>query len=121
MIHSPVRTAQCSASGTLWPWLEGTLRTWPCWTANHWWAASGVETRSLLKLYGIRFDILVTGQAGKFALIPTAITVGTGAAWLGMVTFLCDLLLLYVDREAGFYWRTKYEEARAPKTTTNSS
>nr|AAI17714.1 P2rx6 protein [Mus musculus] len=90
-------------------------------TANHWWAASGVETRSLLKLYGIRFDILVTGQAGKFALIPTAITVGTGAAWLGMVTFLCDLLLLYVDREAGFYWRTKYEEARAPKTTTNSS
>lgn len=31
-------------------------------TANHWWAASGVEARSLLKLYGIRFDILVTGQ-----------------------------------------------------------
>ncbi|GAB1300067.1 P2X purinoceptor 6 [Apodemus speciosus] len=58
-------------------------------TANHWWAASGVEARSLLKLYGIRFDILVTGQ----------------------VTFLCDLLLLYVDREAGFYWRTKYEES----------
>ncbi|XP_052596011.1 P2X purinoceptor 6 isoform X2 [Peromyscus californicus insignis] len=102
-------------------------------TANHWWEASGVEARSLLKLYGIRFDILVTGkvkfrpgevwedspsrrgsaqvsQAGKFALIPTAVTVGTGAAWLGMVTFLCDLLLLYVDREAGFYWRTKYEE-----------
>lgn len=82
-------------------------------TANHWWAASGVEARSLLKLYGIRFDILVTGQvkfrpgkgfvevwedshsprgssqisqAGKFALIPTAITLGTGAAWLGMVS-----------------------------------
>ncbi|XP_069850402.1 P2X purinoceptor 6 isoform X3 [Dipodomys merriami] len=32
-------------------------------TSNHWWEASGVETRSLLKLYGIRFDILVTGQA----------------------------------------------------------
>ncbi|XP_057620360.1 P2X purinoceptor 6 isoform X4 [Chionomys nivalis] len=79
-------------------------------TANHWWEASGVEARSLLKLYGIRFDILVTGKAGKFALIPMAITVGTGAAWLGMVTFLCDLLLLYVDREARFYWRTKYEE-----------
>ncbi|XP_069850401.1 P2X purinoceptor 6 isoform X2 [Dipodomys merriami] len=84
-------------------------------TSNHWWEASGVETRSLLKLYGIRFDILVTGQAGKFGLIPTAITVGTGAALLGVVTFLCDLLLLYVDREAHFYWRTKYEEAKAPK------
>lgn len=31
-------------------------------TANHWWEASGVEARSLLKLYGIRFDILVTGK-----------------------------------------------------------
>lgn len=29
---------------------------------------------------------------------------------LFQVTFLCDLLLLYVDREAHFYWRTKYEE-----------
>ncbi|XP_020929701.1 P2X purinoceptor 6 isoform X4 [Sus scrofa] len=79
-------------------------------TATHWWEASGVEARSLLKLYGIRFDILVTGRAGKFGLIPTAITLGTGAAWLGVITFLCDLLLLYVDGQAHFYWRTKYEE-----------
>ncbi|XP_029423742.1 P2X purinoceptor 6 isoform X6 [Nannospalax galili] len=90
-------------------------------TANHWWEDSGVEARSLLKLYGIRFNILVTGQAGKFALIPTAITMGTGTAWLGMVTFLCDLLLLYVDKEGHFYWRTKYEEAKAPKSTVNTS
>ncbi|ELK15561.1 P2X purinoceptor 6 [Pteropus alecto] len=55
-------------------------------TATHWWEASGVEARSLFKLYGIRFDILVTGQAGKFGLIPTTITLGTGAAWLGMVS-----------------------------------
>ncbi|XP_035158428.2 P2X purinoceptor 6 isoform X2 [Callithrix jacchus] len=89
-------------------------------TATHWWEQPGVEARSLLKLYGIRFDILVTGQAGKFGLIPTAVTLGTGAAWLGVVTFFCDLLLLYVDREAHFYWRTKYEEAKAPKATTNS-
>ncbi|XP_027432339.1 P2X purinoceptor 6 isoform X2 [Zalophus californianus] len=148
-------------------------------TATHWWKASGVEARSLLKLYGIRFDILVTGQAGKFGLIPTIITLGTGAAWLGVVslanvgslwlqrlctqdgpsalqaprpppcmmlslgvragevaegqaegqdtglprlsqiTFFCDLLLLYVDEEAHFYWSTKYEEAKAPKVTTN--
>ncbi|XP_054325099.1 P2X purinoceptor 6 isoform X8 [Pongo pygmaeus] len=67
-------------------------------TATHWWEQPGVEARTLLKLYGIRFDILVTGQ----------------------VTFFCDLLLLYVDREAHFYWRTKYEEAKAPKATTNS-
>lgn len=33
-----------------------------------------------------------------------------GRSCLFQVTFLCDLLLLYVDREARFYWRTKYEE-----------
>ncbi|XP_016884557.1 P2X purinoceptor 6 isoform X7 [Homo sapiens] len=32
-------------------------------TATHWWEQPGVEARTLLKLYGIRFDILVTGQA----------------------------------------------------------
>ncbi|KAM7050876.1 P2X purinoceptor 6 [Molossus nigricans] len=88
-------------------------------TATYWWEASGVEARSLLKLYGIRFDILVTGQAGKFGLIPTIITLGTGAAWLGMITLFCDLLLLYVDGEAHFYWTTKYEEAKAPKVTAS--
>ncbi|XP_066221521.1 P2X purinoceptor 6 isoform X3 [Saccopteryx leptura] len=89
-------------------------------TATHWWDASGVEARSLLKLYGIRFDILVAGKAGKFGLIPTTITLGTGAAWLGVITFFCDLLLLYVDGEAHFYWTTKYEEAKAPKMTTDT-
>ncbi|XP_037679402.1 P2X purinoceptor 6 [Choloepus didactylus] len=86
-------------------------------TATHWWAAPGMEAWSLLKLHGIRFNVLVTGRARKFGLIPTAVTLGTGAAWLGVVTILCDLLLLYVDREARFYWRTKYEEAKAPKVT----
>ncbi|XP_037353600.1 P2X purinoceptor 6 [Talpa occidentalis] len=88
-------------------------------TATHWWETPGVEARNLLKLYGIRFDIVVTGQAGKFGLIPTTITLGTGVAWLGVITFFCDLLLLYVDGEAQFYWRTKYEEAKAPKVTTH--
>ncbi|XP_019487637.1 PREDICTED: P2X purinoceptor 6 isoform X2 [Hipposideros armiger] len=87
-------------------------------TATHWLEDSGVEARSLLKLYGIRFDILVTGRVGKFGIIPTTITLATGAAWLGVITFFCDLLLLYVDGESHFYWMTKYEEAKAPKVTS---
>lgn len=35
---------------------------------------------------------------------------GTGLPCLSQITFFCDLLLLYVDEEAHFYWRTKYEE-----------
>lgn len=42
-------------------------------------------------------------------------TLGHGRSCLFQVSFLCDLLLLYVDREAGFYWRTKYEEVSCPR------
>nr|XP_020852391.1 P2X purinoceptor 6 isoform X2 [Phascolarctos cinereus] len=84
-------------------------------TATHWWKPPGMEARSLFKLFGIRFEILVAGQAGKFSAISTGITLGTGMALLGVVTFLCDLLLLYVDGKAPFYWGKKYEEAKAPK------
>uniref|UniRef100_A0A4X2M009 Purinergic receptor P2X 6 n=1 Tax=Vombatus ursinus TaxID=29139 RepID=A0A4X2M009_VOMUR len=70
-------------------------------TATHWWKPPGMEARSLFKLFGIRFEILVAGQVGA----------GLGPAGRG-VTFLCDLLLLYVDGEAPFYWGKKYEEAK---------
>ena len=48
-----------------WEWAEQATRlSLACRTASHWWEASGVEARSLLKLYGIRFDILVAGRVG---------------------------------------------------------
>uniref|UniRef100_A0A7N4PBI4 P2X purinoceptor n=1 Tax=Sarcophilus harrisii TaxID=9305 RepID=A0A7N4PBI4_SARHA len=82
--------------------------------AVRWWRPPGREARSLFKLFGIRFEILVAGQAGKFSVISTGITLGTGMALLGAATFLCDLLLLYVDRQAPFYWGEKYEEVKIP-------
>lgn len=33
-----------------------------------------------------------------------------GLPCLSQITFFCDLLLLYVDGKAHFYWTTKYEE-----------
>lgn len=48
-----------------WEWAEQAARlSLALRTATHWWEASGVEARSLLKLYGIRFDVIVTGQVG---------------------------------------------------------
>lgn len=48
-----------------WEWAEQATRlSLARRTATHWWEASGVEARSLLKLYGIRFDVIVTGQVG---------------------------------------------------------
>uniref|UniRef100_A0A8C4LT93 P2X purinoceptor n=2 Tax=Equus asinus TaxID=9793 RepID=A0A8C4LT93_EQUAS len=80
-------------------------------SSNFRWEASGVEARSLLSSMGSRLGLGLS-QAGKFGLIPTPHMLGTGAAWLGITPF-CDLLLLYVDGEAHFYWRIKHEERAA--------
>ncbi|XP_039771017.1 P2X purinoceptor 6 isoform X3 [Ornithorhynchus anatinus] len=85
-------------------------------TASYWWEPEGREARSLLKVYGIHFDILARGQAGRFGVIPLAVTLGTGLALLGAATVLCDILLLYLDGEAAFYWGVKLRLPRTPKT-----
>nr|XP_003226866.2 PREDICTED: P2X purinoceptor 6 isoform X1 [Anolis carolinensis] len=84
-------------------------------TASYYRAPLSPPSRSLLKLYGIRFDISVRGQAGKFSIVPTVVNVGTGAAFLGVATVVCDLVLLYLDAKADFYRSEKYEEAKPPK------
>ncbi|OXB76426.1 UNVERIFIED_CONTAM: hypothetical protein H355_014141 [Colinus virginianus] len=82
-------------------------------TASYYWDSQRRHYRSLLKLYGIRFDISVHGQAGKFGIIPAAVSFGTGIAFLGTATMICDLVLLYLDTKADLYWKEKYEEVRA--------
>ncbi|PIO41052.1 hypothetical protein AB205_0158850 [Aquarana catesbeiana] len=41
------------------------------------------DYRTLIKAYGIRFDIMVNGKAGKFNIIPTIINIGSGLALMG--------------------------------------
>lgn len=45
----------------------------------------------------------------------------TGLPCLSQITFFCDLLLLYVDGEAHFYWSTKYEEVSCEPVQTRGS
>ncbi|KAM9330916.1 P2X purinoceptor 6 [Gastrophryne carolinensis] len=80
-------------------------------TATYYWDQKRLEHRDLLKLYGIRFEISVTGEARRFSIVPTAVSLGTGCAFLGSATVLCDLILLYLDTKANFYWECKYEES----------
>ncbi|XP_075424167.1 P2X purinoceptor 6-like isoform X2 [Ascaphus truei] len=84
-------------------------------TATYYWDLERREYRDLLKLYGIRFDISVTGEARRFSIVPTVVSLGTGCAFLGAATFLCDLILLYVDGKASLYRSWKYEEVKPPK------
>ncbi|XP_044534881.1 P2X purinoceptor 5-like [Gracilinanus agilis] len=78
--------------------------------ARYYQDANGVEFRKLMKVYGIRFDVLVTGRAGKFSIIPALINVGSCIALLSAGTLFCDLVLLYLVKKSRIYRDKKYEE-----------
>ncbi|XP_071316716.1 P2X purinoceptor 5 isoform X2 [Trachinotus anak] len=65
--------------------------------------------RTLYKVYGIRFDIMINGQAGKFNIVPTIIAIGSGVALLGIGAFACDMILLYMMNTSSFYRERKFE------------
>uniref|UniRef100_A0A8B9BGM8 Purinergic receptor P2X 6 n=1 Tax=Anser brachyrhynchus TaxID=132585 RepID=A0A8B9BGM8_9AVES len=70
-------------------------------TASYYWDSQRRPYRSLMKLYGIRFDISVQACTGAMGRGP-----GT------LATVVCDLVLLYLDTKADFYWKEKFEEVR---------
>ncbi|XP_037348637.1 P2X purinoceptor 5 isoform X2 [Talpa occidentalis] len=100
--------------------------------AKYYQDAAGVEFRTLIKAYGIRFDVMVVGKAGKFSIIPTIINVGSGVALMGIGSFICDLVLIYFIKKSYFYRDKKYEtvryshpgngkgNAKQPKNTQNT-
>lgn len=74
----------------------------------HYYEVNGVMTRVLYKATGIRYFILVTGQAGKFNIIPLATNVGAGLALLALATIACDIVVLYLLQKREFYKEKKY-------------
>ncbi|XP_042636436.1 P2X purinoceptor 5 [Orycteropus afer afer] len=80
--------------------------------AKYYRDTAGVEFRTLMKAYGIRFAFLSLFQAGKFSIIPTVINVGSGVALMGAGAFFCDLVLIYFIKKSHFYRGKKYEEVR---------
>ncbi|XP_058559814.1 P2X purinoceptor 5 isoform X7 [Neofelis nebulosa] len=81
--------------------------------AKYYRDGAGVEFRTLMKAYGIRFDVMVNGKAGKFNIIPTIINIGSGVALMGAGAFFCDLVLIYLIKKSHFYRDKKYEEVRS--------
>ncbi|XP_054851897.1 P2X purinoceptor 4 [Eublepharis macularius] len=77
--------------------------------AKYYQTAEGVDSRTLIKAYGIRFDIMVFGKAGKFDIIPTMINIGSGLALFGVATVLCDIIVLYFMKKKYYYREKKYK------------
>ncbi|XP_063820492.1 P2X purinoceptor 4 [Pseudophryne corroboree] len=77
--------------------------------AKYYKDSKNVESRTLMKVYGIRFDILVFGTAGKFDIIPTMINIGSGVALLGVATVLCDIIVFHFFKKRYYYREKKYK------------
>ncbi|XP_029956861.1 P2X purinoceptor 1 isoform X4 [Salarias fasciatus] len=67
------------------------------------------EKRTLLKVFGIRFDIIVQSLARKFDIIPTLTAIGSGVGIFGVATVVCDLVLLYLLPKREFYKNMKFK------------
>ncbi|XP_019956631.1 P2X purinoceptor 2 [Paralichthys olivaceus] len=71
---------------------------------------NGVSSRTLIKAYGIRLDVIVHGQAGKFSPIPTMISTVTALTSVGICTIICDwIMLTFIDKNE-IYSERKFDE-----------
>ncbi|PNJ05576.1 P2RX2 isoform 4 [Pongo abelii] len=75
---------------------------------------NGTTTRTLIKAYGIRIDVIVHGQAGKFSLIPTIINLATALTSVGVGSFLCDWILLTFMNKNKVYSHKKFDKVCTP-------
>ncbi|XP_078277264.1 P2X purinoceptor 4b isoform X2 [Rhinoraja longicauda] len=71
---------------------------------------NGIEKRILTKVFGIRIDIIVHGEAGKFNIVPTIINVAAALTSIGIGSFLCDWILLTFMNKNDVYSDKKFDE-----------
>lgn len=76
--------------------------------AKYYKDSDGKEVRTLIKGYGIRFDVMVFGEAGKFHIVPTLLNIGAGLALLGLVAVICDWIVLTFMKRKHHYREQKY-------------
>ncbi|XP_056139412.1 P2X purinoceptor 5-like [Lampris incognitus] len=89
--------------------------------ARYYKNAAGESYRTLFKVYGVRFNIMVHGKVGKFSIIPTVINIGSGLALMGAGAFFCDMVLLYLMKKSTFYRERKFEASRHNKNLVHSN
>ena len=76
---------------------------------------NGTMHRILIKAFGLRFVISVSGKAGKFNVVPTLLTIGSGLGLLSVATIVADFFLLYCAKKRHFYHDLKELDYKNPK------
>ncbi|KAK9522725.1 hypothetical protein VZT92_019171 [Zoarces viviparus] len=74
------------------------------------YSKDGEESRTLIKAYGIRLDVIVHGHAGKFSPIPTIIGTVTAMTSVGICTIICDWIMLHFIDKNEVYSDRKFDE-----------
>ncbi|XP_004709813.1 P2X purinoceptor 2 [Echinops telfairi] len=85
------------------------------------YSVNGTTSRTLIKAYGIRIDVIVHGQAGKFSLIPTIINLATALTSIGVGSFLCDWILLTFMNKNKVYSHKKFDKVCTPPRQATAS
>ncbi|XP_063081414.1 P2X purinoceptor 2 isoform X1 [Cavia porcellus] len=110
------------------PW-RGKMGQWALHSAGQrslhprfakYYRVNSTTTRTLIKAYGIRIDVIVHGQAGKFSLIPTIINLATALTSIGVGSFLCDWILLTFMNKNKVYSHKKFDKVCAPSRPSSS-
>ncbi|KAG7490873.1 P2X purinoceptor 2 [Solea senegalensis] len=82
------------------------------------YSKEGVESRTLIKAYGIRLDVIVHGHAGKFSPIPTIISTVTAMTSVGICTIICDwIMLTFIDKNEVYSDRKFDEVSKEPRVS----
>ncbi|XP_051951068.1 P2X purinoceptor 7 isoform X1 [Xyrauchen texanus] len=101
------RLDEKESNRTLYPGLNFRLARYS--TVN------GVEQRTLFKMYGIRFDVMVFGKAGKFSIIQLIIYIGSTLSYYALTTIFLDWLIgtsCYSKEAKQNYSERKFEPVR---------
>ncbi|XP_036620403.1 P2X purinoceptor 7-like [Trichosurus vulpecula] len=64
----------------------------------------GREKRTLIKVFGIQFDILVFGTGGKFDIIQLIVYMGSTISYFGLATVLIDFLIQMYTKNCCRSW-----------------
>ncbi|KAJ7309779.1 hypothetical protein JRQ81_007846 [Phrynocephalus forsythii] len=92
--------------------------------ARYYKQADGKEGRTLIKAYGIRFDILVFGTAGKFDFFELLVYIGSALSYFGLAQLVVDFLITSYtfpcfksDPVKEYYYQKKCESVPGPRWT----
>ncbi|XP_026575223.1 P2X purinoceptor 7 isoform X2 [Pseudonaja textilis] len=90
--------------------------------ARYYKQPGGREERTLIKAYGIRFDILIFGTAGKFDFFEMVVYIGSVLSYFGLAQLAVDCLLTSPmsccckpDPVKEYYYNKKCQEVLGPR------